>query len=204
MKKYVDMKWEKAGDAVAYQINFHNIFYTYDDVPIDYYYSRPTLDCWYGGEQIKDFEMPKGNIRKEYGQLDSGCFAVVDKIRDLLIGRFADITESDFRPVWTKKHDIPVCWQITPRTIMKPIYELNSWEVEVCEKCGHIQYWYNGIEENIFCISEEILGELHGLNRTYETYRNNYDVVVRKDVYEFLSDMYPRMQFKPVFLRKCT
>ena len=26
----------------------------------------------------------------------------------------------------------------------------------------------------------------------------------RKDVYEFLSDLYPRMQFKPVFLRKCT
>ncbi len=208
MKKFMDSKWGKRiEEVVAFEINFDFMIYGYDDKCPDDYYEEICSRC--GKEiQIKDYEAPRSSCKREYGILDILHFGVNEELKTVLIeNQNFNITENDFRPIRNKKGNI-VYYQITPEHTMLPISNVNPWrKLKNCKKCGNVQYrrkeMYNDKDEEYYFTSREALDEMHDINITYEHFQMYYPlVVVSRRVYDFLSDKYPRMKFRPFFLKE--
>ncbi len=206
MIKVMDSKWGKRiEDAVAFRINFHSLVYGYGDRGLDDYYTY-CPKC--GREtQFKDYEVPRSSCKKEYGILDTYYFGVNEGIRNLLIDNFEDITEADFRPVRNKAGDI-VYYQIIPQYVMLPISSVNAWKpLKACPLCSSLEYkeekeFRNENDEKYLFITPEALKDIKSINRTYEELGLFHpEYIVSREVYDFLSEKYPRMQFNPMFLK---
>lgn len=200
--------------AVAYCPNFVSMAYGYDsDVHEDYF--KPCCDKGKGvSVHYKDFEFPKSKvILKPYFQLDWYYYAVSPELKEQIIEYgIDDNTEDVFRPVWTRKHDKPICFSIEPKNTIEPIAQINHYKTKtICENC-HITWATlndsdytvnNGIGKPLY-ITKEILNGLHDFNVTSEYFGpGGYllrQVIVSKRIHDFILNKYPRAEFRPVLL----
>lgn len=210
MKTYAEKHWGNCNEAVAYNLNFVQMCYGYDsDASADFYSSKcPHVDEL--SIQIRDFETPKGGFpTKDYFQLGIGGYGVSEKLKRDMI-EFG-VEEENFRPIYTRKHDIILGWQIKPVHILPPIYHYNGGiEIIKCPICNireydHIEevaFWksYNRLGFPVY-ISEEVLRNMNAINGTYEDPR---DVIISLDLYKYILIKYPRIECRPVFLGDVT
>lgn len=204
MKQYMDTLYDNLNEAKAFALSFTNFTYFYDDVSKWDCHNEICDKC---GKtyQSKDYLAPRANCKKPTSILHSLEFGVSQELRDDLIVQF-DITESDFRPVRSKRGDI-VYYQITPQHVMLPMHAENEWPIQkICPQCGSIQYdrprRENGIGEPYFYISQAALDEMHDLNVTYERFSRDYPLfVISRRVYDYLTERYPRTHYFPFFLK---
>jgi hypothetical protein len=204
MKNKTESLYGDVSEAVAFVINFEFMIYSYEDLaPMDI----EKLVCFKCNkyEQFRDFYTPKRNCKKEFGRTDLLKPAVSKIIRNELIENF-DITKKDFRPIRNKDEEI-VFYQITPIHKMLPIESVNRIrKLKPCKKCGSIQYrikeYENEQGEPYYYITKEVLEKLHDINITFEEFTCYAPLyVVSRRVYDFLIKKYPRMWFKPMFLK---
>lgn len=198
-----ERRYDNLSEAVAFQVAFEFMIYTYDDIGWYDMFEETCSRCRVY-RQYKDFITPKANCKKDYAILDTLDYGVSETIRNELIENF-DITEEDFRPARNKKGDI-VYYQITPQHKMLPIKSVNRIkELKPCRKCGSIQHrmkiYKNRKDAEYYYITKEALEDMHDINVTYEDFEMFIpEVIVSRRVYDFLIERYPRMRFFPLFL----
>ena len=201
----MDKLYDNLDEAKAFSLSFTNFAYFYGDVSG---WDCHTEICDKCGKtyQSQDYLAPKSSCKKPTSILQSFDFGVSLELRDDLIEKF-DITERDFRPVRNKRGEI-VYYQITPQHVMIPLHEENEWPVEkVCPQCKSVYYdrprRENNHGEPYFYISNAALSEMRDLNVTYERFRRNYPlVIISRRVYDYLTELYPRTHYFPLFLKE--
>ena len=205
MGKLMDRLYDDINEAKAFALSFTNFAYFYDDWENSDSYS---VICEHCRKEIQyaDYMMPKSSAKKDTSILHSLQFGVSPELRDELISRF-DITESDFRPIRTKRGET-VYYQITPQHKMLPLHEENEWPVmSHCTQCGNIRYdrprRENQKGEPYYYIAQDVLEEMHDLNVTHEGFgRFDYPLyVISRRVYDYLTECYPRTHYFPFFLK---
>ena len=207
MKNVNERRYPNIDKAVAFEIAFDPFVYFYDNVPFEKFIEEPCDKCLFP-LQTGDYLSSRAYCKKDYGILATYEYGVGDKLFNELINNF-DISEDDFRPIRTLKGEV-VFHQIIGGHILPPIHEINGWIPITCEKCGRT-WWndsglelYNENDEEYHFITEEAYLDLHDLNRTSELMGKFYypKRIVNRRVYDFLSERYPRMSFRPFFLSK--
>ena len=211
MGKLMDRLYDNIDEAKAFALSFTNFAYGYDDLNSDDFKIVVCEECR-KRHQYRDYLFPKSSFKKPTSILSYYDFGVSCELRDELIEKF-DITEDDFRPIYTKKGEL-VYYQITPQNVMEPIYEENGWYItNVCPQCGAIQYgsdrpyrWHcNEKKEPFAFISQNALDNMHDLNISYERFlRYSADYVISRRLYDFLTERYPRTHYFPLFLKQET
>ena len=205
MKLLMEKLYDDLDKAVAFELRFTNMIFTYDDLC---YFDFTEKACHRCGRAVrtKPYLAPKANCKKPCGELDYGGHGVNRELRDELIARF-DITEEDFAPMYDKRGNV-VYYEITPRHTMKPIFRENRWmPYPPCAVCGSQQFsnrdYENDKGEIYHCISTEALEDLHDLNVTFERFSTHKPlIVVSRRVYDFLTGKYPRTHYYPFYLRE--
>ena len=209
MSKLMDRLYDNIDEAKAFALSFTNFAYIYDNVSFDEFLAVTCEECG-KRHQYRDYLYPKASFKKPTAILSTYDFGISCELRDELIEKF-DITEDDFRPIYTKKGEL-VYYQITPQNVMEPIYEENGWYVtSVCPQCGAVQYgsdrighwYYNGKREPFAFISQNALDNMHDLNISYERFlRYSANYVISRRLYDFLTERYPRTHYFPLFLKE--
>lgn len=206
MKNINEKRYPNVDEAVAFEIAFAQMVYAYGDQGAEDMFDE-CPKCWNRKEQTDDFLAPKSACEKFDGAiLDVLYYGVSEKVKNDLIEKF-DITEDDFRPCRNKTGDI-VFYQIAPTHTMLPLAgPLKYRLLKPCPVCGAAQYRRkeyknkDGWEYNY--ITQEALDDLHDLNVTYEHFHRYYpEWVVSRRVFEYFSENYPRLVFRPLFLKK--
>ena len=200
-----EKKYPNIEKAVAFEIDFVPLIYTYDSIaPIEFY--REVCPRCRLYEQNTDYLAPKSSMKRGHGLLCSiNAFAVCEEIKKGLVERF-DVSEDDFRPVKSKKGDI-VAYQIDPKRKMLPIDEVNRVRaLKPCRKCGAVQYRLNEYKnkngEPYLFATEELVASIGDLARTEERFDMYVPrIMVSRRVYEYLSNINPGMRFRPLFLK---
>lgn len=219
MKTYEQKNWpNEVGKAVAYSLDFVSMAYGYgNDIHEDYF--KPCCEKTKSvSVHYKDFEFPKTKtILRPYLQLKWLYYAISPELKDDIIAFGIDDYETDvFRPVWTRKHDKPICYSIEPKHILKPIARENNYDTKViCENCDVVWTFpkqdditvhteYNGLGRPWY-IGQDVLDKMHDFNVTYEYFGpGGYlcrEVIVSKRVHDFIIAKYPRAEFRPVVLK---
>lgn len=218
-KTFAQKNWPlEDKNAIAYQLNFVSIAYGYDSDKHECYFTSCCRKNNSLSIHFKDFEYPKTvAIQKPYFQLDWYFYAVSEELKNAILSFGIDDKEEDvFRPVWTRKHDKPICYSIEPRHILMPIAKENNYETEIiCKDCDIVWAYvknedlkkhslYNGLGPPIY-VSSNILEDLHDFNVTYEYFGPRgflvRDVIVSKRICEFILSLYPRAEFRPVVIK---
>lgn len=205
--------------AKAYLVNFWYFVYGYEDIPIHESLGdccdSPSWKYVTGFKQNTHYRIPPSEFKnKKYAKLLPG-YAVSEEVVDLLVDN-GYATKEDFLEVYNKKRDKVVAYQIMPKHEITGFAEDNNMKlVDTCACCGLKRY--QGVELP-YCISEDTLQKMKGLNVTTEvkgpvieesdmldpepeklgTFVEPW-IIVDKKVYELLYAHYPRMQFIPVF-----
>ena len=206
MRTFAEKNWGDCSKAVAYELNFVQMCYGYTSVSAaDYFQSIcPHIDDL--SVQYKDFEYPRsGYSKKDYYQLDSYDMAVYKKMKNDMI-EFG-VQAEEFRPVYTRKHDVVLGWQIVPKHILPPIWQVNGErEIIECEICDYRIYEcldeidffeaYNGFGYPVY-ITQNAYEQMRHINATFE---NKSRVIISLDLYNYLIKKYPRLECRPVFL----
>lgn len=219
MKTFAQKNWpDEDKEAVAYQLNFVSMCYGYSHDGHENYFKECCEMCKTLSVHYKDFEFPKANMKKPYMQLDSYFYAVSEELKNAIIEFGIDDIEKDvFRPIWTREHDKPIGFSIEPKHILKPIFKENNYELEtICPNCNVIQAFirdddltgrkdYNGMGRPLY-ISKDVLEDFHDFNYTCEFFGpGGYllrEVIVSKRIYDFIINLYPRAEFRPVLIKK--
>lgn len=202
--------------ALAYMVNFGCFAYDYEELSSDEFVGSCCETSAWSTEpcsmQCRNYMIPKSEFaKKKYAKLMLG-YAVADEVAALLIQE-GQATANDFWSVTTKKGE-HICYQLTPtHTIRGFMKENGAKVVDCCKSCGRKRY--NPCNEP-FYMSEKLVSELQGLNRTEElqgpiiekTEIEHGDIggrtleplyIVNKQTYQLLHERYPRMQFIPIF-----
>lgn len=207
MKTFAEKNWHNCENAVAYSLNFVQMCYGYGSDSIDQYVRSSCKYCENDSIQFRDFEYPKGQFsKKDYFILDSSDYAVSDALKQYMIDYGVD--KKVFRPIYTRKHDIILGWQIAPRCILPDTFEINGFTKKIiCNKCNYSRYTllsrfsslrvYNGLGYPDF-INQEALNVLNK-NKIAIT-SDKLSVYISLDLYNHLLEEYPRIECRPVFL----
>ena len=109
---FAEKTWGDCKNAVAYQLNFIQLCYGYDsDCYNDYFNICP--HCGHAVSQKKDYEYPKsGFSKKDYYLLDTYDCGVSCELMEYMLS--FGIIRGNFRPVFTRNHNILLGYQITP------------------------------------------------------------------------------------------
>ena len=189
-------------NAVAYRVWFlQNSYNEYEDVEDE------EENCCEENKKHGMHNMvqvrPQYLQKKEFGkknctQLMNCGYAVSEAVKNDLLQLGA--TEEDFWPVYTKQKEI-VCYQLMP-THKVSLGEINGWKKEiVCPYCGYADYEED--DRYPIYIDKKTLEQLKPLNATEETLGGApMYLIVTKEVYEFLTSKYKRMNFEPIFLKE--
>jgi hypothetical protein len=116
------------------------------------------------------------------------------------------ISMENFRPIYTRKHNLVLGYQISPEHTLKAIIETNEGKCkQICKYCGKCEYEfpdnlvsYKGLGYPIY-ISEEILKEIE-LHHIIKTREYKEDVIISLEFYQYLLNKYPKIECRPVFL----
>ncbi len=205
-KNVNENRYSNLEDAVAFVVAFSPMLYTYGSVSLDEIEIETCSRC-HLTKQINDFIAPKSKKTEiERAMLHTWNYGVSIEVRDLLIKNFNDISELDFRPCRNKNKDI-VYYQLTPQHIMKPMAEqLHYRKLKPCKKCGNVQYRYKEYKNDkgweYYYITQIALNDLKSINVTYEHFNMYFPkVVVSRQLYDYLIERYPRMEFNPMYLK---
>ncbi len=204
---------ENCKKAVAYGLNFVQMCYGYEnDLYYDYFSTE--CECKLKKKQIKDYEYPKsGFSKKDYYLLDTGDKCVSEKLKSDLIS--LGFVEENFRPIYTKKHDIILGYQLVTDITLPEIATLNDTRsIFTCDKCGSKYYEaiefadggfdidgdfddraYKGVGYPTY-ISNEAL-EIINTHKIVKTAEYS-DIIISLDLYEKLIKAYPRLECRPV------
>ena len=189
-------------DAVAYRVWFlQNSYNEYEDVEDE------EENCCEENKKHGMHNMvqvrPQYLQKKEFGkknctQLMNCGYAVSEAVKNDLLQLGA--IEEDFWPVYTKQKEI-VCYQLMP-THKVSLGEINGWKKEiVCPYCGYADYEED--DRYPIYIDKKTLEQLKPLNATEETLGGApMYLIVTKEVYEFLTSKYKRMNIEPIFLKE--
>lgn len=216
-KTFEQKNWPQIADkAVAYSLNFVSMAYGYgNDIHEDYF--RPCCDRTKSvSVHYRDFEFPKSKaILKPYLQLDWYFYAIDENLKNAILEFGIDDNEDIFRPVWTRKHDNPICFSIEPKNVLKPIAKENNYGTKtICENCDVVWAYikddditahseFNGAGRPVY-INKAVLESMHDFNVTYEYFGpGGYllrKVIISKRVHDFILSKYPKAEFRPVLL----
>lgn len=203
---YAEKKWGDCSKAVAYQFNFVKLVYGYSaDCYDDYFYLCPK--CKNEVEQKKDYEYPKSSFpkNKDYYLLDTYDSGVSEKLRNDMI-EFG-IAESNFRPIYSRKHSEILGYQVTPQNKLLSITENNAEkQIFYCEHCKTKKFevddsyfdTYNRLGCPVY-ISKEAFDKMEHIN-CLDGEIGSYTVIISLELYNYLIEKYPRLECRPVFL----
>ncbi len=203
---YAEKKWGKCNKAVAYQFNFVKLVYRYSaDCYDDYFYLCPK--CKNEIKQKKDYEYPKSSFpkNKDYYLLDTYDSGVSEKLKNDML-EFG-IAESNFRPIYSRKHNEILGYQVTPKNMLPSITENNAErQIFYCEHCKTKKFEvddsyfeaYNRLGYPVY-MSKEAFDKMKHIN-CLDGEVGSYTVIVSLELYNYLIEKYPRLECRPVFL----
>lgn len=203
---YAEKKWGDCSKAVAYQFNFVKLVYRYSaDCYDDYFYLCPK--CKNEVEQKKDYEYPKSSIpkNKDYYLLDTYDSGVSEKLKNDLL-EFG-IAESNFRPIYSRKHNEILGYQVTPKNMLPSITENNAErQIFYCEHCKTKKFEvddsyfdaYNRLGYPVY-ISKEAFDKMEHIN-CLDGEVDSYTVIISLELYNYLIERYSRLECRPVFI----
>lgn len=203
---YAEKKWGDCSKAVAYQFNFVKLVYRYSaDCYDDYFYLCPK--CKNEVEQKKDYEYPKSSFpkNKDYYLLDTYDSGVSEKLKNDML-EFG-IAESNFRPIYSRKHNEILGYQVTPKNMLPSITENNAErEIFYCEHCKTKKFEvddsyfdaYNRLGCPVY-ISKEAFDKMEHIN-CLDGEVGSYTVIIFLELYNYLIEKYPRLECRPVFI----
>lgn len=209
MLTYAEKKWGNCDSAVAYQLNFVKFCYGYDSDSYDDYYIL-CEKCKSSMTQKKNYEYPKSSFskNKDYYILDTYDFAVSKELMEYMLA--FGVSKDNFMPIFTRKHDIILGYQVAPLHTLNSIVELNGAKKKLkCKYCKKYEYEfpdnlqvYKGLGYPVY-ISENELSEIktHHITKTFE---HKEDVIISLELYEYLLKRYPKIECRPVFLGNVT
>ncbi len=204
MSTYAEKNWGDCSEAVAYSLNFVQMCYV--SGAWGRFYDIDCDECEHD-IQVKSFEYPKGSFsKKDYYILDMLVYGVSEKLKNDIIT--FGISEDLFRPIYTKKHDVVLGYQIVPKNILPLTYKENGmYEYSKCKKCGNVQYErynelafmkvYNDMDFPVY-INQDALRKLEHINALGEYPENS--VIISLDLYNYLIKKYPRLECRPVYV----
>lgn len=204
LRTYAEKNWGDCSKAVAYSMNFVQMCYTSGDWA--HFYDVICDNCEHE-IQIQSFEYPKGNFsKKDYYILDMLVYGVSEKLKNDMI-EFG-VSEDIFIPIYTKKHDTVLGYQIVPKNILPSTYKENGmYEYSKCKKCGRIKYErydkfafmkvYNDMDFPVY-INQEAFNNLDDINALGE--QPTGSVIISLNLYNYLIERYPRLECRPVFM----
>lgn len=207
MKTFADKCFGDCSKSVAYSLNFTQMCYGYDNIFWGDYFDSICPHSEDLSIQKLDYECPKsGFSKKDYYILDICQYGVSEKLKSELI-EFG-IAKENFRPIYTKKHDVLLGWQITPIQTLPPTYMINGFKkICVCSECEYYEYesgigldefhLYNDCGYPDF-ITEEALEVLNSVSLASTS--DKLSVYISLNLYNYLIEKYPRMECRPVFL----
>lgn len=203
---YAEKKWGDCSKAVAYQFNFVKLVYRYSaDCYDDYFYLCPK--CKNEVEQKKDYEYPKSSFpkNKDYYLLDTYDSGVSEKLKNDLL-EFG-IAESNFRPIYSRKHNEILGYQVTPKNMLPSITENNAErQIFYCEHCKTKKFEvddsyfdaYNRLGYPVY-ISKKAFDKMEHIN-CLDGEVGSYTVIISLELYNYLIEKYPRLECRPVFI----
>ena len=203
---YAEKKWGDCSKAVAYQFNFVKLVYGYPtDCYDDYFYLCPK--CKNEVEQKKDYEYPKSSFpkNKDYYLLDTYDSGVSEKLKNDML-EFG-IEESNFRPIYSRKHNEILGYQVTPKNMLPSITENNAEkQIFYCEHCKTKKFevddsyfdTYNRLGCPVY-ISKEAFDKMEHIN-CLDGEIGSYTVIISLELYNYLSEKYPRLECRPFFI----
>lgn len=206
MKTYAQKKWGDCSKAVAYQFNFVKLVYGYSsDCYDDYFYL--CSKCKNEIEQKKDYEYPKSSFpkNKDYYLLDTYDSGVSDKLKNDML-EFG-IAENNFRPIYSRKHNEILGYQVTPQNMLPSITENNAEkQIFYCEQCKTKKFEcddsyleaYNRLGCPVY-ISKEAYDKIEHIN-CLDGEVGSYTVIISLELYNYLIKKYPRLECRPVFI----
>lgn len=203
---YAEKKWGDCSKAVAYQFNFVKLVYRYSaDCYDDYFYLCPK--CKNEVEQKKDYEYPKSSFpkNKDYYLLDTYDSGVSEKLKNDMLE--FEIAESNFRPIYSRKHNEILGYQVTPKNMLPSITENNAErQIFYCEHCKTKKFEvddsyfdaYNRLGYPVY-ISKEAFDKMEHIN-CLDGEVGSYTVIISLELYNYLIEKYPRLECRPVFI----
>ena len=204
MSTYAEKNWGDCSEAVAYSLNFVQMCYISGD--FSRFFNVVCDECEHN-VQVKSFEYSKGNFsKKDYYILDMLVYGVSEKLKNDMVA--FGISEDLFKPIYTKKHDVILGYQIVPKNILPLTYKENGmYEYSRCKKCGKIQYElydkiafmkvYHDLGFPVY-INQSAFDAMEDVNALGE--RPGNDVIISLDLYNYLIEKYPRLECRPVLL----
>ncbi len=206
MMTYAEKKWGNCSKAVAYQFNFVKLVYRYSaDCYDDYFHLCPK--CKNEIKQKKDYEYPKSSFpkNKDYYLLDTYDSGVSEKLKNDML-EFG-IAESNFRPIYSRKHNEILGYLVTPKNMLPSITENNvERQIFYCKHCKTKKFEvddsyfdaYNRLGYPVY-ISKEAFDKMEHIN-CLDGEVGSYTVIVSLELYNYLIEKYPRLECRPVFL----
>lgn len=203
---YAEKKWGDCSKAVAYQFNFVKLVYRYSaDCYDDYFYLCPK--CKNEVEQKKDYEYPKSSFpkNKDYYLLDTYDSGVSEKLKNDML-EFG-IAESNFRPIYSRKHNEILGYQVTPKNMLPSITENNAErQIFYCEHCKTKKFEvddsyfdaYNRLGYPVY-ISKGAFDKMKHIN-CLDGEVGSYTVIISLELYNYLIEKYPRLECRPVII----
>lgn len=203
---YAEKKWGDCSKAVAYQFNFVKLVYGYPtDCYDDYFYLCPK--CKNEIKQKKDYEYPKSSFpkNKDYYLLDTYDSGVSEKLKNDML-EFG-IAESNFRPIYSRKHNEILGYQVTPKNMLPSITENNAEkQIFYCEHCKTKKFevddsyfdTYNRLGCPVY-ISKEAFDKMEHIN-CLDGEIGSYTVIISLELYNYLIEKYSRLECRPVFI----
>ena len=203
---YAEKKWGNCSNAVAYQFNFVKLVYRYSaDCYDDYFYLCPK--CKNEIKQKKDYEYPKSSFpkNKDYYLLDTYDSGVSEKLKNDML-KFG-VAENNFRPIYSRKHNEILGYQVTPKNILPSITENNAErQIFYCKHCKTKKFEvddsyfeaYNRLGYPVY-ISKEAFDKMEHIN-CLDGEVGSYTVIISLKLYNYLIEKYPRLECRPVFL----
>ena len=204
MRTYAEKKWGDCAKAVAYNLNFTQMCYSPQNVPRNEYYTIKCNVCELE-QQSKNFEYRKSDFsKKDYFILDHFCYGVSKALKEDMVA--FGLKEDNFRPIYTRKHDIVLGYQIVSDNVLPDSTEVNGkYKLSECKACHHVCYEccdemrsteaYDGLGYPVF-LTDEACKKLKHINCLYE---DNDDIIISCELYDFLIAKYPRLECRPVF-----
>ena len=158
-------------------------------------------------EQKKDYEYPKSSFpkNKDYYLLDTYDSGVSEKLKNDLL-EFG-IAESNFRPIYSRKHNEILGYQVTPKNMLPSITENNAErQIFYCEHCKTKKFEvddsyfdaYNRLGCPVY-ISKEAFDKMEHIN-CLDGEVGSYTVIISLELYNYLIEKYPRLECRPVII----
>lgn len=129
----------------------------------------------------------KSMKNKDLGFATNYRFVISERMKELLENNQIDNIE--YIPVFQKKQNIIVAYQIEPKVVLPPLAKANEWKhYKSCEKSG--QHIYDSNYKNQLIIPKEIAKNLMNFNASIELFTElgTREYIISNKIYAILKD----------------